>query len=360
MTPKEGRGLLAWLGKLFSDGSPSRPARSHPQPRPSSSRARSTPNHLHPTQTDDGFVEIESLNFLGQKVRSDNQRWSLVYGQISDPNASSRSSDDSTGAAMLFDQGNLACRIDGLCRAEAVSLCDAGLFAVNEWGPAGEFLGPKCRLRVYTTTGEIVYQHRAGASIELPSLSSNGRLLAFHTLGAPQDSSRPADGESVFLIDVQAGSILWQADVPVVWPTKIRFDESARLVIVSGQSDDIYRYSYDGEFFDSDLVTSVDLDRAESNEYGYSLFDRAQAILAQDTETKTSPKNAAKAVELLRSALGKNMSPNTKARAHRIIGELAESQGDLQTALSEYTDALHLNPKIGLKRKVKALKSSKK
>ncbi len=162
----------------------------------------------------------------------------------------------------------------------------------------------------------------------------------------------------MFLIDVGSCSVLWQMSVPIIWPTVIEFDATEQQVLVRSEANDVYRYTYDGEFLDADVVARAELDSALTDDHGYQLFNRVQAILADDLPGDLSTDKAAEVTDLLRTALGKKMSPNTKASAHRIIGELAEAQGDLKAALSEYTAALELNPMIGLKRKVKALRST--
>ncbi len=179
MIQKEDNGLLGLMSRLLSRSDAS-------LPKPSDSCTEDPSDYIDTTQVDGNLLAIESLNFLGQGIRSANQRWFLAYGQIHDPRASSWSSDDPTGAVILFDKGNLVCRIDGLYRPETVAVSDAGVFVVYEWGPSSEFLGSKCSLQVFTATGERVYQFSAGAAIELPALSADGRLLAFHTLALEQ------------------------------------------------------------------------------------------------------------------------------------------------------------------------------
>jgi hypothetical protein len=303
-------------------------------------------------------VSVEKIGLHGRWLRSSNQRWVLAYGQIFDPNADSWSSDDPTGAVILFDNGKQVCRLDGLCRPETVALCDAGVFAVYEWGPSSEFLGPRCRLRVFTADGKCIFEHRPGAAVERPALSADGRYLAFHTLAAPRESPRPQDGESVFLVDLHGPTFLWQRPVPVVWPERITFDEASRRVLVHTGPDEVFRYTYAGELLDADAVERVELRRALNEEYGYRLFDLARVRLDQALSGKRPAGQLQEVEDLIHKALGKQMSPNTKAAAHRLLGEIAERRGDLTGAHTEYLAALALNPKIGLKKKLKSMEGT--
>lgn len=351
MVRKQGGGILGGLFRfLFM---------SKPKPsRPSSVGVRGLSPTFEQPRTKDEFFEIESLGFYGRGIRSTNQRWFLAYGRVDDPNALGSSSDDMTGAVILFDQESIACRLDGLCRPKAVAVCDAGLFAVNDLGPSDDFLGPRCSLQVFGVTGRRVLQYRAGAAIERPALSADGCMLAFHTLGAPQDSSRQGDGESVFLVDVEREVTIWKMNVPVVWPTAISFDDAGRMVLVHGHSNDVYRYTFDGDFLDADVVARVGRDLAQSDEFGYQLLDQAVELISKRSMSELPDDVAEEVVGLVRKALEKRLSPNTQAKSHRILGELAEAKGDLRGALAEYNEALELNPKIGLKRRVKALGSA--
>jgi tetratricopeptide (TPR) repeat protein len=199
-----------------------------------------------------------------------------------------------------------------------------------------------------------MFEHRPGAAVERPALSAEGHYLAFHTLAAPQGAGRAEDGESLFLVDLSSASVLWQQPVPVVWPSRITFDERSHQVVVHSEDNDIFRYTYEGNFLDEEVVERVELRRAAANEYGYQLFDLALSRLGENPSGQSNDR-VAEAEELIRKALTQNMSANTKARAHRVLGEIAEARGDVAAAVVEYSAALKLNPKIGLKKKVQAL-----
>lgn len=304
---------------------------------------------------DNGWLSVEQINFHGRSIRSTNNRWILLHGQVLDHGASSWSSDDPTGVAILFDRGAETCRLDSLSRPETLALSNAGVFAVNEWGPSYEFLGPRCRLRAFTSDGNCIFEHRSGAAMDLPAISADGRYLAWHTLSAPRESARPEDGASVFLVDLHGPTFLWQRPVPIVWPKRITFDEGAQHVVVHPSSNEGLRYTYTGEFLDSEMVEGIELRSALADERGYSLFNLACARVARTPLDMQSDEQVQEIENLIRTALEKQMSPNTKARAHRLFGEIAEHRGDGNLALAQYRAAIALNPKIGLKKKVKSL-----
>lgn len=193
--------------------------------------------------------------------------------------------------------------------------------------------------------------------MELPAISGDGSLLAFHTFSAPEESSRPEDGASLFLMDLRNGAVVWQRPVPMAWPKEISFDDTAQHVVVRCGATDGLRYTYAGDFLDADVLERIKLSTALEDERGYRLFDLACAKVATTPLDLQLPHQMDEVEGLVRKALGKQMSPNTNARAHRLLGEIAEHRDDVRGALAEYNAALQLNPKIGVKKKVKALEA---
>jgi tetratricopeptide (TPR) repeat protein len=305
------------------------------------------------------FGQVASPNrqyFRGQQVASPNRQWVLAYGHIHDPDVDEWSSDDPTGAVLLYRNSGLACQVRGLYRPDSVALCDAGVFAINEEGVSTNFLGPETGLCVYQPSGKLSCRFQPGAAIQMASLSSDGSLLAFHTLAAPPDSASPDDDGKLFVVDTRSGVIRWRAELPVIWPTRIEFDEMNGTIVLSGPSNDKYRYTFEGEFLDARAVEQAALERDLANDYGYPLIDRACQALPDITQPNASKDTITDCVDLLQKALRKRLSPNTKARAHRILGEIAESRGDHKVAIKAYQIALKLNPKVGVKKRLEALR----
>ena len=326
------------------------------KPTPSTTLAKASGVTSRPQ---DDWLRIDELNFLGRLIRSGNQRWMVANGQIHNPKARNWSSDDETGAVLLFHDGKMACRLDGLSRPETVAISDAGIFAVYEWGPSTEFLGSKCRLRVFDANGSPLNEWRPGAAIGDIALSPDGNYLAFYTAEAPRESHHREDGSSVFLVNLQDLTTLWKRPMPNAYLKAIEFNVCARHVVMYDKADNALRYTYEGEFLDVEIVEQARVKHAIDNDRGYALLDMARSRLASIPIASLSTHDALEIEGLLKRALGKEMSEFTRAGAHRILGELAEHRGDSAAALAEYRIALNLNPKIGLKKKVHALETSK-
>ncbi len=181
------------------------------------------------------WLGLDEIGFLGRWVLSANRRWLLAHGSVRGRDPTQWSSDLPVGAALLFDHGVEAMRLTGLVRPETVAVSEAGVFAVYEWGRSDDFLGPACQLRAFTAQGRQLLKLQPGAVVDHPALSPNGRYLVFHTLAAPAESPRKSDGASLFALDLAGPLLLWQAPVPVRWPTGITFSPDGRTVLVHGE-----------------------------------------------------------------------------------------------------------------------------
>lgn len=311
-----------------------------------------------PEGVDDSIhIESESFSFSGRRLRSPNGRWVLALGSVLDWDAQELSSDDANETAFLLGDGKLACQITSLRRPREAALCDAGNFAINDHGPADDFIGAGASLSVFSTKGECLSSLRLGAAIEMPALSPDGRILAFHTLAAPSNSTNQEDGESLFVVEAISGAVRWRANLPVIWPLSIDIDGAESRVIVRGHSGESYRYTFDGEFLDSDLLEAASLEADAASESGYALFDRACELL-QGPAAEASRDARSECTSLLEKALGKEMSPNAMGLAHRLLGEIAEAEGDVDLALAAYEAAIASNPRVGVKRRLDALRKA--
>lgn len=304
----------------------------------------------------DEWVEIPACGFRGRWKRSRNGEWLLTHGRIDDPAATSWSSDDESGCALLFRGESLVARVEGLRRPDTAAISDVGIFAIYTHGKAAEFLGPDTKLLVFEPTGEQILAKRFGAAIELLTISSSAAHLAFHTLGAPIDSRNREDGESVHLLELPSGRTLWQHPVPVIWPIGISFADLQEEVVVGGPGESRYRYRYSGEFLDADRVELESIEALHADKYGYGLFELAQAKHRERLSGSDSLKPATEVQALLVASLARQMSDNVKASAHRLLGELALEQNQVTTAIMHFETAVLLNPRIGIKRMLAKLR----
>ena len=233
-----------------------------------------------------------------------------------------------------------------------------GAFAVYELGPSTEFLGPKCRLRVWNSNGNIAFEWRPGAAIDMMFLSEDGRHLALNTDIAPQESTAPQDSNSIILVDIERSAVAWRNPVPVRNVASVSFDIATQhtLLQVEGINESL-RFSRDGDFLDAEGAERARMWAMFHDKRGYALLDLARSRIGNRSPDIIEQTEAVEIEHLVLHAVRKEMSSYQKAAAFRLLGEFAEARGDLQTAIAQYRAALGLNPKIGLKRKIQELES---
>lgn len=101
------------------------------------------------------------------------------------------------------------------------------------------------------------------------------------------------------------------------------------------------------------------LDQPLAKYEGYKYYDTAIDIISSRTPVEvanSSDRNDV--VKLLEKATqDESMSSNTRASAFRFLGELSQTQGDIESAVRYYSNALSLNPKVGVKFKLAKLQT---
>ena len=114
-----------------------------------------------------------------------------------------------------------------------------------------------------------------------------------------------------------------------------------------------FAYSFDGLLLDRDKWEQVSVEHAS----GFELYVRAKEefLLAKELEDKSALKTILGLLELALQR-GLDRYPNQQALVYRMMGEINEMLGEPVAALSLYETALSLDPKVGLKRKVAAMK----
>lgn len=256
---------------------------------------------------------------------------------------------------LLSDDGNSRCGavllngerqllfIDRLVRPEDARVADDGSVLVMDWGEGASLSGT---VVAADCARGVTMRIPTRANLGSCGISLSGSFGAFHTFGA-----NTPDGEQLFLLDLREKQILWKADVPEAWPDRYALDEDNEVLRVSVSSGRSFSYGFDGRVLDADAREAANIADDREDSHGYRLFDRASAKLATlgDREAKSEDIEAVRG--LLIESLERSMSPNTRARAFRVLGELAERTEAWDQAHEWYSRALDENPRVGVKRR---------
>ena len=151
------------------------------------------------------------------------------------------------------------------------------------------------------------------------------------------------DTASLICYQLSSGKELWRVtDVQSGTGVDIEVDTKQQWVTSGkpyGTSDEfIVRVGYGGRVLERNPRS------------GYEIVNLAKAQHAAGDTTK--------AQALFQRAIETEISLNTKATVYRRLGEIAEQMGDTGGAIQNYTQALELNPKVGVKRRLNTLKKA--
>lgn len=162
------------------------------------------------------------------------------------------------------------------------------------------------------------------------------------------------DGNIFEVLDINLGVVIFTVPPATDWAKNYLFnmDNNGDLceIVVEYKDLGCFRYSATGDFQDSEAFEAAQLDKGD---YATKLM-AAQNLL----KTDFAPDNAQKALSVADSALseGANERSDWAAVAHRFRGESYELLGQLTEALNAFEQALALNPKIGVQRRVTYLR----
>ncbi|MBC3362451.1 tetratricopeptide repeat protein [Pseudomonas sp. SWRI154] len=161
-------------------------------------------------------------------------------------------------------------------------------------------------------------------------------------------NSPTENGRKLALYDLKEGVELF-----VVTPQRafehIGFDEKSLQLVVKVSGGGEYRYGPDGALVDEDAADEAMLSSTNYTE----VILTAEAMLQAGCPTSELERILAGVIGS--RALGADADPAWKPTALKVQGLAHEALGQAREAIGCYEEALRLNPKIGVKRKLDSL-----
>lgn len=235
------------------------------------------------------------------------------------------------GIVRLQPPSSASFSVPGFVRPNSAVVNDGGYAAVADWLSSDKLDGALAFVR---PDGMTTARHEFKLNLGCLSMSHDG-ISVFLTTAASDDSYA-----KLFCFRLNDGRLVWEKLAPKPGASITVVPEEGAIMVGTPYQDCgmpfLLKVKYDGEVI------------AQSPDSGYQAMDWAEkARAAGDT---------VEALRLLRIACGVDISESQKARAYRVVGEIAEAEGRYLEALDSYRVAMKLNPKIGLKRKLDAWK----
>lgn len=170
-------------------------------------------------------------------------------------------------------------------------------------------------------------------TVGFEAVVEEGRLF-FQTANSDHE-----DAATLFCVHLDTGDVLWK--VPGIPPSgAFGIDRRGRTMDVGkphGTSDlFVVRVDFAGNTLHRNPAS------------GYEMVSLGEGAWGRGER--------AEAVRWLTKALDTKISPNTKAKVLKTLGEIAEQGGSHARAMAFYEQAMELNPRIGVKRKLAELR----
>jgi hypothetical protein len=293
-----------------------------------------------PRLKDSGFVRIKAKGFFGPGVQSPDGRFLLAW-------RSPTASIDEAGVKLvepghylLYEGADL--RAEGrLDRPDDGKVANTGRFVFNDRGNFGELSGT---FHAFDADGTAILRRAFSANLSNNGLSDDGRLAVCQACNAPGSP----DSSMLIVFDLDQGSELHSWDPRSGWADSYAFSAGGEEVALSYYRGGTYRYTLDGVFLDEPRWISDQLREGSvwiAKEQLLSHGDALPASLAADMITGFEAR--------LRNEI---LADRDKAHVLRLLGECRETQGDAALAMGLYEEAITLDPKVGLKRRVEQMR----
>jgi hypothetical protein len=200
-----------------------------------------------------------------------------------------------------------------------------------------------------TEAGECVYATRLGALILNLQIAPDGSHAAVQLANSFHE-----DAGKLFLFDLRKKTQAFSIHPLNGWAKNgYLFDTQQKTTTLLYDNGLQLIYTFSGE-----LINPEDFEQHKLLHGGpWELLEMATKAFKEAT-LDNKPVSSQKALKLVERAISKiTESPNLLAQAHRLAGEVFESEGDKHNAIKHFEKALEINPKCGIKKRLAALKS---
>lgn len=291
--------------------------------------------HIH-----DRSITINSIDYFGMYEKSQDGNWLISWRD----NSQGRTNGEQ-GEYLLYDLANKRITTRGKVeRPNSGHVANNGTFSIEDWMNSGSLIGT---FNVFSSSGESLFKETLQANILNSGISKNGLLAVCQTANNPNGD----DGSVMLAVDIQNKSKLFKINPEIGWADDYDFDEDKLLVKVIVK--DIGKFSYDrhGNFLDSKNYLEA---RLNSKLYYVAILACDEIIKEDNISMELANTVFDSATKAL--ANGGAEDKNYKPMAIKVQGLAQLAMGNETEALKCFDEAMHINPKIGLKRKADSLR----
>lgn len=289
---------------------------------------------------DNGFVRITEKDFFGQAVHSPNGRFLLAWRDQSHLVEADGSRRVELGRFLLYEGPEL--RAEGvLDRPHDGKVADNGRFILNDWGKSGELAGT---FHAFEPDGTAILSRAFAANLSNNGLAPDGSKAVCQTCNAPNSP----DSSILTVFDLEKAREIYAWDPRSGWASSYSFPAGGEEIALSYTHGGTYRYALDGTFLEEARWTSDQLREG--------VIYVAKDLLAAHGAALPAELAADMVAGFEARLAGGGLEGCDRAQVLKLFGQCRETQGDAAEALRLYENALALDPKVGLKRRVEQMR----
>lgn len=294
---------------------------------------------------EDGFLSLGGAHdWFGPATASPDGRWILSWLDADLSAGRGGARDSGMGSYILVDVRTPAIAVRGkLERPNNGHVANNGTFVLEDWHFANTLSGT---FVAFNAEGRQLLGRHLQANLMGNGISVNGRFAVCQTA-----NSGHVDGSSLFLFDLASGAELFSAPPMAGWTMDYDIDEDTVEVIAQVKDLGAFRYGQDGTFLDAMALEESSLARGDFA----TILRVCDDILARPETTLPRVRQLLPAIARARRK-GADRDPCWKAMALKVQGIAHELLGEVPKAIEMFDAAIALNPRVGLKRRVAALR----
>jgi hypothetical protein len=282
-------------------------------------------------------MEIPSRRFFGECVRSPNQRYTLAWRDASDSGTVGGFRRSGKGRYLLLD-GKQVISEGSIARPNDGKVADNGTFIFNDWGLGDGLQGT---FFACDKVGRKLVTRRFKANLFNNGLSPSGDVAVCQTC----NSYESEDGSILTLFDLRNGVELAHWIPESGWAD---FYALARpgIIQLGYARMGTFAYSWSGEF--------LDRERWQEAKLAHGDYSGTMMMIEHLLKAEVASQNVdglLRSLDRIEPTIPTSDLKN-QARAKRLRGQCLEGQDNLPEALRCYEEAISLDPKVGLKRRV--------
>ena len=214
-----------------------------------------------------------------------------------------------------------------------------GIVIVCDWLNTDALTG---KFLIFNSIGEELFSKKTTANLGNCAISDNSQIALFET-----HSSDTNDGDKIFIVDILQKQVIHKFERPTSFNSAI-IDTDAKGIKLKDHKGFVFEIDYEGNQTNAEEYKNHILAKGTVSDRLWVYADTPDEIKLKDP----------KYLELLTKALtDKDASYSFgKDRIYRMIGEYHEANDDITQTIENWENAISINPKVGLKRKLDTLK----